>query len=189
MAPAPSIATEGCSWLTNRQYMGTSRWRSWNNAPVGKTRAIQALERAGAQFQVHRYRVDPTDGSYGEAVAAAVGVNGSRMFKTLVASVDGNPTVGIVPVNRQLSLKALARAAAGKRAHLAHSSDAERLTGYVVGGISPFGRVKEIPVFVDESAFEHETVYVSGGQRGIQLEVAPDLLVSMNSAKRAQIAD
>jgi Cys-tRNA(Pro)/Cys-tRNA(Cys) deacylase len=163
--------------------------QSWNNASVGKTRAIQALERAGIPFQVHYYHVASTDGPYGEAVAEAVGVNGRRMFKTLIASVDGRPTVGIVPVERQLSLKALAKVASGKRAHMVDSKDAERLTGYVVGGISPFGRTRNLPVYVDESALDHDTIYVSGGQRGIQLEIAPDLLVAMSSATPAAIAD
>jgi Cys-tRNA(Pro)/Cys-tRNA(Cys) deacylase len=163
--------------------------QSWNNASVGKTRAIQALERAGIPFQVHYYHVASTDGPYGEAVAEAVGVNGRRMFKTLIASVDGRPMVGIVPVERQLSLKALAKVASGKRAHMVDSKDAERLTGYVVGGISPFGRTRNLPVYVDESALDHDTIYVSGGQRGIQLEIAPDLLVAMSSATPAAIAD
>jgi Cys-tRNA(Pro)/Cys-tRNA(Cys) deacylase len=163
--------------------------QSWNNASVGKTRAIQALERAGIPFQVHYYHVASTDGPYGEAVAEAVGVNGRRMFKTLIASVDGRPMVGIVPVERQLSLKALAKVASGKRAHMVDTKDAERLTGYVVGGISPFGRTRNLPVYVDESALDHDTIYVSGGQRGIQLEIAPDLLVAMSSATPAAIAD
>lgn len=163
--------------------------QSWNNASVGKTRAIQALERAGIPFQVHYYHVASTDAPYGEAVAEAVGVNGRRMFKTLIAAVDGRPTVGIVPVERRLSLKALAKVAAGKRAHMVNSKDAERLTGYVVGGISPFGRTRSLPVYVDESALDHDTIYVSGGQRGIQLEIAPDLLVAVSSATPAAIAD
>jgi Cys-tRNA(Pro)/Cys-tRNA(Cys) deacylase len=163
--------------------------QSWNNGPVAKTRAIQALERAGIPFQVHYYHVDSADGPYGEAVAEAVGVRGDRMFKTLIASVDGRPMVGIVPVERQLSLKALAKAALGKRAHMVETRDAERLTGYVVGGISPFGRTRKLPVFLDQSALDHETVYVSGGQRGIQLEIAPDLLVAASSATPAAIAD
>lgn len=163
--------------------------QSWNNASVGKTRAIQALERAGIPFQVHYYHVASTDAPYGEAVAEAVGVNGRRMFKTLIAAVDGRPTVGIVPVERRLSLKALAKVAAGKRAHMVNSKDAERLTGYVVGGISPFGRTRSLPVYLDESALDHDTIYVSGGQRGIQLEIAPDLLVAVSSATPAAIAD
>jgi Cys-tRNA(Pro)/Cys-tRNA(Cys) deacylase len=86
-------------------------------------------------------------------------------------------------------MKALARAALGKRAHMADAKDAERLTGYVVGGISPFGRTRRIPVYVDESAFQHETVYVSGGRRGVQLEVRPGLLIELNDGTRAAIAD
>lgn len=169
--------------------MSPRRGQTWNNASVGKTRAIQALERAGIPFQVHYYHVDSSAGSYGEAVAEAIGVNGDRMFKTLIASVDGRPMVGIVPVERQLSLKSLAKAASGKRAHMVDTRDAERLTGYVVGGISPFGRTRNLPVFLDESAMDHETVYVSGGQRGIQLEIEPDLLVALSSATTAPIAD
>ena len=109
------------------------------------------------------------------------------MFKTLVASVDGRHAVAIVPVDHQLSLKALARAAGGKRAHMAEARDAERLTGYVVGGLSPFGQKKRLPVFADQSAFEHGTVFVSGGQRGIQLEIAPALLQTLTAATPAPL--
>jgi Cys-tRNA(Pro)/Cys-tRNA(Cys) deacylase len=154
-----------------------------------KTRAIQALERAGVAFEIHSYQVDSAEGSYGEAVAAALGVSGDRVLKTLVASVDGRPTIGIVPVERQLSLKALARAANGKRAQMVDGKDAERLTGYVVGGISPFGRTRVLPVFVDESAFGNATVYVSGGQRGIQLEIDPEVFIPLIDATRASIAE
>lgn len=162
--------------------------KSWNNGDMSKTRAMRALEKAGAEFEIHEYRVEAAEGSYGEAVAAAVGVPSDRVFKTLIATVDGAPVVGIVPVDRQLSLKALARAAAGKRARITEAKDAERLTGYVVGGISPFGRIKRLPVFVDKSAFGHDTVYVSGGQRGIQLEMKPDLLIDLIAGKSAPIS-
>ncbi|MDH5372797.1 MAG: Cys-tRNA(Pro) deacylase [Acidimicrobiia bacterium] len=156
---------------------------------MSKTRAIEALEKVGAPFHVHYYHVDAVTRSYGESVADAMGVGGGRIFKTLVATIDGRHAIGIVPVDRQLSLKSLAKAASGKRAHMAEAKDAERLTGYVVGGISPFGRARSLPVFVDESAFNHATVFVSGGRRGIQLEVEPDLLIELTSGVRAEIAD
>lgn len=154
---------------------------------MSRTRAIQALDRVAASYQVHTYHVESVDGSYGQSVAAAIGAEPGRVFKTLVASVDGQHTVAIVPVDHQLSLKALARAAGGKRAHMAEARDAERLTGYVVGGISPFGQTRRLPVFADLSAFDHDTVFVSGGQRGIQLEVAPDLLQAITAATPAPL--
>ena len=153
-----------------------------------RTRAIEELHEAGAVFSVHEYEVEGSDASYGELVAGAIGASANRVFKTLIASVDGDATVGIVPVTRQLSLKALARAAGGKRAQMVEAKDAERMTGYVVGGISPFGRRKKLPVFIDESALEYETVYVSGGQRGIQIELEPRLLLELVPAKTAPIA-
>ena len=154
---------------------------------MSRTRAIQALDRAAATYRVHTYHVDSVDGSYGESVAAAIGADPGRVFKTLVASVDGQHTVAIVPVQHQLSLKALARAAGGKRAHMAESRDAERLTGYVVGGISPFGQSRRLPVYADQSAFDHDTVFVSGGQRGIQLEIIPAVLRSIAGATPAPL--
>ncbi len=163
--------------------------RPWFNGRVGKTRAIQVLEKVGAEFKVHYYHATTSGDTYGETVAAAIGVDGDRVFKTLIATVDDSPAVGIVPVDRRLSLKALARAAGGKRAHMAETREAERLTGYVVGGISPFGRARTLPVFVDESAFDHGTIYVSGGRRGIQLEISPELLVRVLDGRPAAISD
>lgn len=154
---------------------------------MSRTRAIQALDRAAATYRVHTYHVDSVDGSYGESVAAAIGAEPGRVFKTLIASVDGRHTVAIVPVHHQLSLKALARAARGKRAHMAEARDAERLTGYVVGGISPFGQTRRLPAYADQSAFDHDTVFVSGGQRGLQLEIAPTLLQSITAATPATL--
>jgi Cys-tRNA(Pro)/Cys-tRNA(Cys) deacylase len=136
---------------------------------------------------VHTYQVDSVEGSYGESVAMAIGVEPCRVFKTLVASVDGRHAVAIVPVVSKLSLKALARAAEGKRAHMAEARDAERLTGYVVGGISPFGQTRRLPVYADESTFDHDTIFVSGGRRGIQLEITPALLQSITAATRAPL--
>lgn len=110
------------------------------------------------------------------------------MYKTLLASVDGRLVVGVVPVSGQLDLKALAAAVGGKRAAMARPEDAERATGYVVGGISPFGQKKAHPTVVDESALGFETVYVSGGRRGLDLEVAPADLVTVTRATTAAIS-
>lgn len=152
------------------------------------TRAIQVLERSGTGFQIHEYVVDRDDISYGEAVALALGVNPDRLFKTLIAIVDGSPVVAIVPVSGQLALKELARAAGGKHASMSESGDAQRLTGYVVGGISPLGQKRSMPTYLDESATDHESILVSAGRRGLQVEIVPDDLVSLTNATMVQIS-
>ncbi len=147
---------------------------------MGKsTPATTALTRAGVSHRIHEYQLSEDGDSYGEAVAAALGVDPARLFKTLIAEVDGQPVVGIVPVSGRLSTKALARVAGGKRALLADRPTAERLTGYVVGGISPFGRKRDLPVYLDRSAMGFETVFVSAGLRGLQVEVAPQVLCDL----------
>jgi Cys-tRNA(Pro)/Cys-tRNA(Cys) deacylase len=153
------------------------------------TAATRALDRAGVGYQTHPYKIDGVGAapSYGESVAATLGVEPGRVFKTLVAMVDGAPVVAIVPVDGQLDLKALAHAAGGKRADMAATGDAERLTGYVVGGISPFGQRRKLPIFVDLSAEEYESVYVSGGRRGLQIEVSPAVLTTFLTASLAPI--
>lgn len=151
--------------------------------------AIDQLERNGVEHRVYVYDPDELDDelTYGEAVAAAVGVSPDRLFKTLVAEVDGDPVVAIVPVDGRMSTKALARAAGGKRARLADPADAERLTGYVTGGISPFGRRRSLPVFVDNSMRNHGTVLVSAGRRGLQVEVGVDDLIAETGASVADL--
>lgn len=157
---------------------------------AASTRAIEDLERVGAPFEVHRFEVAEKVGEgYGEAVAAAIGMPGDRVFKTLVAEVDGKPLVAVIPVERRLSTKKLARAAGGKQGSLASTSTAERVTGYVTGGISPFGQRRRLPLILDQSAMGFATIAVSGGQRGIQLEVSPDTLVRVTGASVAPIAD
>jgi Cys-tRNA(Pro)/Cys-tRNA(Cys) deacylase len=145
------------------------------------------LERSGAVFQVHEYVVESDDSSYGEAVASALGVGPDRLFKTLVAIVDDSPVVAIVPVSRHLALKKLARAAGGKHASMAEAADAQRLTGYVVGGISPFGQKRTMPTFVDASVADIATVFVSAGRRGLQVEVAPNVLISLAHATEVEL--
>lgn len=151
------------------------------------TRAIQQLRKRAVDFTVHEYEAEDAERSYGEAVAAALGVDSARVFKTLVATVDGRPTVAIIPVSGRLSLKKLAGAAGGKRATMAEPSDAERLTGYVVGGISPFGQQRRLPTLVDDSVSRHSTVFVSAGRRGLQLELAPGALIVETGAVVADV--
>lgn len=156
---------------------------------AASTPALLALVRAGIEFMTHNYELVDSDLSYGEAVAATLGVDPGRLFKTLVAVCDATPVVAIVPVRSQLSLKALARAAAGKKAHMAEPADAEKWTGYVVGGISPFAQKKRMPTFLDESAVGFETIYVSAGVRGVQVELDPSALVGMLECRIAALAD
>ncbi|MFD7698652.1 Cys-tRNA(Pro) deacylase [Streptomyces caelestis] len=153
----------------------------------GGTPATVALTAAGVPFTVHSYEHDPSHPSYGEEAAEAMGVSPDRVFKTLVADVDGALTVAVVPVAGQLDLKALAAAAGGKRAAMADPALAERTTGYVRGGISPLGQRKKLPTVVDESATLHETICVSAGRRGLEVELSPDDLTTLTSATLAPI--
>lgn len=155
------------------------------------TPAVAQLDNAGVLHRLHPYELDDGAGTetYGESVAAVLGVDPARLFKTLVAEVDERPCVAIVPVSTRLSTKALARAAGGKRAALAGPDAAERLTGYVTGGISPFGRRRRLPVFVDETIELHPTVFVSAGRRGLQVEIAPADLVGLLEAAVADLTE
>jgi Cys-tRNA(Pro) deacylase len=152
------------------------------------TPATVAAAKARVDFTLHTYEVDPNAESYGEAAADALGVSHDRLFKTLLAEVDGNLTVGVVPVSSTLDLKALAAAAGGKKARMAEPRDAERATGYVVGGISPLGQRRRLPTVVDASVSALATVYVSAGRRGLQIELAPADLVRLTGALVAGIA-
>ncbi|MGV9814832.1 Cys-tRNA(Pro) deacylase [Streptomyces cellulosae] len=151
------------------------------------TPATVALTAAGVPFTVHSYDHDPSHPSYGEEAAEAMGVSPDRVFKTLVADIDGALTVAVVPVAGQLDLKALASAAGGKRASMADPALAERTTGYVRGGISPLGQRKKLPTVLDESATRHETICVSAGRRGLEVELAPADLANLTSAVLAPI--
>jgi len=157
---------------------------------VAATPAVRTLDRSGSSYSLHEY--DPTDGAdghgYGEAAAAALGADPARVFKTLVARVDGVLTVAVVPVSGQLDLKALAAAVGGRKAAMAEPADAERSTGYVLGGISPLGQRRALPTVVDESALGFGTVLVSAGRRGLQVELAPADLVRLTRAGAAPIA-
>ena len=154
----------------------------------GGTPATVALTRAGVAFTSHPYEHDPAAASYGLDAAQALGLDPARVFKTLFVSVDGRLVVGIVPVSAQLDLKAVAAAVGGKKAVMADPADAERASGYVVGGISPLGQKRPHPTVVDESALGWDTVYVSGGRRGLDLGLAPADLVRLTDARTAAIA-
>lgn len=157
-------------------------------AQAAGTPAIVALTAAGVAFTTHAYEHDPAHPSYGEEAAQAMGVSPDRVFKTLVADVDGVLTVAVVPVSGSLDLKALASAAGGKRAAMADPALAERTTGYVLGGISPLGQRRRLRTVVDVSAGAHATVCVSAGRRGLEVELSPADLTSLTGAVTAPIA-
>jgi Cys-tRNA(Pro)/Cys-tRNA(Cys) deacylase len=152
------------------------------------TTATVALERARVPFTLHEYAHDPRHESYGLEASEALGVPPERVFKTLVAAVDGSLAVGVVPAGRQLDLKALAAAVGGKKAVMADVAAAERATGYVAGGISPLGQKRRLPIVVDSSALELTTMFCSGGRRGLEIEIAPADLVKASGATVAPIA-
>lgn len=171
------------------QYLSHRVHRLIHNRCMAQTRAIQVLENAGVEFYVHPYEITEHVGSYGEDVAAALGLAPEQLFKTLVAEVDGVACIAIVPTNSKLSLKALARAVGGKRSEMANAADAERLTGYVTGGISPFGQKRRLQVVTDSSITNFDTVFVSGGRRGLQLELQPADLIRLLGATVADLAE
>ena len=151
-----------------------------------KTNAARLLDSLGIPYQLRGYEVDPDDLS-AETVARKVGLPAEQVFKTLVARVDGVLTVAVVPVSGTLDLKALAAAMGGRKAVMAEPADAERTTGYVLGGISPLGQKKALPTVVDESALDFATVMVSAGKRGLQVELPPADLVRLTRAGTAPI--
>jgi Cys-tRNA(Pro)/Cys-tRNA(Cys) deacylase len=151
------------------------------------TPATVALQRAGIPFTVHEYAHDPRHESYGLEASQALGVPPERVFKTLVADVDGRLVTGVVPVEGQLDLKALAAATGGKKAAMAPVAAAEKATGYVAGGISPVGQRRRLPVVLDASAMSFGTVFCSAGRRGLEIELAPADLVRAADATVATI--
>lgn len=152
------------------------------------TPATTLLTRAGVRFRLHTYDVPADAPNYGFLAAEAIGVPPEQLFKTLIAEVDGaGLTVGVVPVSGELDLKALAHAAGGKRAVLADRAVAERSSGYVRGGISPLGQRRSLPTVIDESVQHLDTIFVSAGRRGLQVELAPADLMRLTKAKIALI--
>ncbi|HET6825095.1 MAG TPA: Cys-tRNA(Pro) deacylase [Amnibacterium sp.] len=152
------------------------------------TPATLALAALGIPFVPHPYPHAAGTSAYGAEAAAALGVEPARVLKTLVATVDDRLVVAVVPVSTTLDLKALAAAAGGKRAALAEPATAQRRTGYVVGGISPLGQRSRLPLYLDSSALVHATVFVSGGRRGFDVELAPEDLLAATGGTAAPIA-
>jgi Cys-tRNA(Pro)/Cys-tRNA(Cys) deacylase len=148
-----------------------------------ETPATRAAKRAGIHFRVLEYEHDPGSESYGLEAAERLELDPARVFKTLLATVDGDLRVCVLPVVSQLDLRAL-----GKRAAMADPREAQRATGYVVGGISPLGQRKRIRTLLDEAAFEHETIFVSAGRRGLEIELAPGDLAELTGAESMALA-
>jgi len=148
------------------------------------TPAVEAARRAGIEHRLHEYEVvEHGEGDYALAVAAALGVEPERLYKTLLASVDGQLQVFVLQADRRLDVRAV-----GKRATMADRAEAERATGYVAGGISPLGQRKRLPTTIDDAAFGHETILVSAGRRGLQIELDPHDLAQLSDARIAAIA-
>jgi Cys-tRNA(Pro)/Cys-tRNA(Cys) deacylase len=152
------------------------------------TRATQFLKAQGVDFALAEYAYDPNAERIGIAAAEAMGVMPSRVLKTLMANVDGKPVCAILPSDCEVGMKKLAAAFGGKAAAMMKPADAERLTGYHVGGISPFGQKKRVPTVLEAAALAHDTVFLNGGQRGLQVRMAPGDIVRVLNAVTAAIA-
>jgi Cys-tRNA(Pro)/Cys-tRNA(Cys) deacylase len=151
------------------------------------TRATQFLVKAGVAFTVHAYDYDPDADSVGLQAADALGESPDRVLKTLIAEVDGRPVCIVVPSDREVSMKKLAAVFGGKTARMMRPADAERLTGYHVGGISPFGQKKPLPTAVEETALREPLVYINGGQRGLQVRLDPKQALAALGARPASL--
>jgi len=151
------------------------------------TRATQALQQAGIAFTLHSYDYDPNAERIGLQAAEAIGEPPRRVLKTLMAEVDGKPVCVVIPSDREVSMKKLAAAFGGKSAQMMRPADAERLTGYHVGGISPFGQKRRVPTAMEEAALAEPYVFVNGGQRGLQIRLAPEAARAALGGKAAPL--
>lgn len=153
------------------------------------TPAINAAKKANISFAVHEYQHDPDTTAFGMEAAQKLGMPPERIFKTLLTKLDGKQLlVGVVPVSGELDLKALAKAAGGKKIEMAPVAEAERATGYIAGGISPLGQKKRLPLFLDVSAEAFDTIYVSAGRRGLEIELGSADLCRLTGGRLAPIA-
>lgn len=157
-------------------------------AKSGATRAIRMLAEAGAAFTVHDYPYDPDADRVGLQAAEALGEEPARVLKTLMALVDGKPVCVIVPSDREVAMKKLAAACGGKHAEMMKPADAERMSGYKVGGISPFGQMRKLRTVIEQAALAHALVYLNGGQRGLQVRIAPREAARLLDAIPADVA-
>ncbi len=153
------------------------------------TPAVDAAKKAGIQYTLHEYSHDSQASSFGEEAASLLNISPNQVFKTLlISATDSNQlAVAIVPVSNQLNLKSAAKALGFKKASMADPAEAEKVTGYILGGISPLGQKKRLPFVLDESAKSFETIYVSAGKRGLEIELAPSDLIKLCNAKTADI--
>ncbi|WP_230482097.1 Cys-tRNA(Pro) deacylase [Sphingomonas sp. Leaf21] len=151
------------------------------------TPATNILSRAGASFTLHEYAYDPHAQHIGLHAAEALGVAPDLLLKTLMTLVDDKPVCVILPSDREVSMKKLAAAVGGKSARMMPIADAERMTGYVVGGISPFGQRRRSPTVIEQAAIRHHRVFVNGGRRGLQIMLAPDVIVQTLGATIAAV--
>lgn len=148
---------------------------------------MSALQDAGIAFAVHEYFHDPDVTAFGQEAADAMRLDPQRVFKTLVADADGQLVVAVLPVSSHLSLKALASAVGAKKAVMGEPKTVEKVTGYVLGGISPVGQRKSLPTIVDATALDHSTIFVSGGRRGMDIELKPEDLITATRARTAPL--
>ncbi|WP_144821034.1 Cys-tRNA(Pro) deacylase [Marinobacter piscensis] len=152
------------------------------------TPGIDAARKAGISHTIHEYEHDSASAGYGDEAAEKLGIDPARVFKTLVVLVDGkNLVVGLVPVTSMLSMKLIAKAAGGKKAVMADPQDVQRRTGYVLGGVSPLGQKTRLKTVIDASAQALDTIYISAGRRGLEIELAPDDLAHLTGAKLAPL--
>lgn len=152
------------------------------------TPGIDAARKAGISHTIHEYEHDSAGAGYGDEAAEKLGIDPARVFKTLVVLVDGkNLVVGLVPVTSMLSMKLIAKAAGGKKAVMADPQDVQRRTGYVLGGVSPLGQKTRLKTVIDASAQAFDTIYISAGRRGLEIELAPDDLAHLTGAKLAPL--
>ncbi|MEZ5538323.1 MAG: Cys-tRNA(Pro) deacylase [Thiolinea sp.] len=154
------------------------------------TPAINLMQKSGQDFRIHEYKHDPSSGAYGLEAVEALQLDAARVFKTLLVMLDGNPkklAVGVVPALEKLDLKAIAKAMGAKKAEMADPRQAERITGYLVGGISPLGQKRALPTALDDSALQFESIFVSGGRRGLEIELEPGSLLELCRADIAAI--
>jgi Cys-tRNA(Pro)/Cys-tRNA(Cys) deacylase len=151
------------------------------------TRATRMLERAGVAFTLHSYEYEPGADRIGLQAAAALNEPPERVLKTLMALVDGKPVCVVIPSDREVAMKKLAAALSGKSAQMMPAADAERISGYKIGGISPFGQMRSLPTAIEMQALAHEWVFVNGGQRGLQIRLDPNIIVQLLAAVAATL--